>query len=343
MKYAHKLRVSFCLLAMFIGMIILAHGQTNQQHVIVSYVTAGTQPIPDPNLITHINYAFGHVSEDFKAVKIDNPDRLKQISALKKQHPGLKVLLSIGGWGSGRFSEMAANEQYRLAFAKDCKRVVDDFNLDGIDIDWEYPTSAEANISASEHDYDNFTLLMQEIRNQVSSNKLLTLASIADAQFIDFKAIEPLVDFVNIMMYDVGKPPYHHASLYRSSLSGRVTCVEALQAHLDAGMPKNKLVLGLPFYGRGDKKAVPDFVLFKDLGTLKGFTEKWDDQAKVPYLVDAQGQYVLTYENQQSLALKCEFIKQSGILGAMYWEFAGDNQEQELSHLLYNGLNGAAQ
>ncbi|MGH2624912.1 MAG: glycosyl hydrolase family 18 protein, partial [Sphingobacterium sp.] len=206
-----------------------------------------------------------------------------------------------------------------------------------------YPTSAEANISASENDYDNFTLLMQEIRNQISTNKLLTLASIADAQFIDFKAIEPLVDFVNIMMYDVGKPPYHHASLYRSPLSGRVTCVEALQEHLDAGMPKNKLVLGLPFYGRGDKKAVPDFVLFKDLGTLSGFTEKWDDQAKVPYLVDAQGQYVLTYENQRSLALKCEFIKQSGILGAMYWEFAGDNQEQELSYLLYNGLNGAPQ
>ncbi|MGH2622304.1 MAG: glycosyl hydrolase family 18 protein, partial [Sphingobacterium sp.] len=128
MKYAHKLRLSLCLSAMFIGMIILVHGQTNQQHVIVSYVTAGTQPIPDPNLITHINYAFGHVSEDFKSVKIDNPDRLKQISAMKKQHPSLKVLLSIGGWGSGRFSEMAANEQYRLAFAKDCKRVVDDFN-----------------------------------------------------------------------------------------------------------------------------------------------------------------------------------------------------------------------
>jgi len=326
-------------LLILLGMINLTFGQNPKKRIIVAYVTAGTQAIPDPNLITHINYAFGHVSDDFKSVRIDNPDRLLKISSLKKLHPELKVLLSIGGWGSGRFSEMAANEQYRLDFAKDCKRVVASYNLDGIDIDWEYPTSAEADISASEDDYENFTLLMQDIREQISDTKLLTLASIADAKFIDFKAIEPVVDFVNIMMYDVGKPPYHHASLFRSSLSGRVTCVEAVKAHLDAGMPKNKLVLGLPFYGRGDKESVPDFVLFKDLGTLTGFVEKWDDQAKVPYLVDAEGRYVLTYENQKSLSLKCEFIKQSDLLGAMYWEFAGDNQEQELSHLLYDGLN----
>ena len=96
--------------------------------------------------MTHINYAFGHVNESFDGVRIDNEERLKQIVDLKKQNPELKVLLSVGGWGSGRFSEMAANDEYRRAFAADCDRVVKEFALDGIDIDWEYPTSSMANI-----------------------------------------------------------------------------------------------------------------------------------------------------------------------------------------------------
>ena len=92
--------------------------------------------MPDPQYMTHINYAFGHVNESFNGVKIDNEERLRQIVDLRKQKPELKVLLSIGGWGSGRFSEMAANDEYRRAFAADCDRVVKEFALDGIDIDW---------------------------------------------------------------------------------------------------------------------------------------------------------------------------------------------------------------
>lgn len=104
--------------------------------VIVAYVTSWSNIVPEPQYMTHINYAFGHVNESFDGVRIDNEERLKQIVDLKKQNPELKVLLSVGGWGSGRFSEMAANDEYRRAFAKDCDRVVKEFDLDGIDIDW---------------------------------------------------------------------------------------------------------------------------------------------------------------------------------------------------------------
>ena len=108
--------------------------------VVVAYVTSWTNEIPDPSVMTHINYAFGHVSDSFDGVRIDNPERLRMIVGLKKKNPNLKVMLSIGGWGSGRFSEMAASEKNRTAFVNDCRRIVDDFKLDGIDIDWEYPT-----------------------------------------------------------------------------------------------------------------------------------------------------------------------------------------------------------
>ena len=91
--------------------------------------------------LTHINYAFGQVNATFDGITVDRPENLKKITSQKGE---LKVLLSIGGWTSGGFSEMAASTEQRLSFAKDCKRIVDEFNLDGIDIDWEYPTSSAA-------------------------------------------------------------------------------------------------------------------------------------------------------------------------------------------------------
>jgi GH18 family chitinase len=124
--------------------------------IIIAYVTSGSDVMPDPNSMTHINYAFGHVNQTFNGIDVANPDRLHQISALKQQNPDLKVILSVGGWGSGRFSEMAADSLNRTAFAADAKRVIDEFNLDGVDIDWEYPTSSSAGISSSPDDTDNY-------------------------------------------------------------------------------------------------------------------------------------------------------------------------------------------
>ena len=92
--------------------------------IVVAYVTSWSKIMPDAKMMTHINYAFGHVNDTFDGVRVDNPERLKQIVALKKENPELKVLISIGGWGSGRFSEMAAGDKSRKSFAKDCQRVV---------------------------------------------------------------------------------------------------------------------------------------------------------------------------------------------------------------------------
>lgn len=313
-----------------------AHGKNKK--VVIAYVTSWSTVVPDPTYLTHINYAFGHVNDSFDGVRIDNEARLKSIIALKKAYPHLKVLLSIGGWGSGRFSEMAADVVNRGEFAKDCERVVKEFKLDGIDIDWEYPTNSSAGISATKSDTENFTLLMRDIRKAIGKKKLLTLASVSSGQYIAFDQIKNDVDFVNIMTYDSGNPPYHHASLHRSPLSGRTTCAEAVKAHIAAGMPVEKLVLGIPFYGRGNKTDIKGFIDYKDLLNLQGFEQKWDDEAKAHYLVNAQGELVLTFETPESIALKCDYVHGQGLLGAMYWEYAGDTEGGVLRDAVYKGI-----
>lgn len=297
--------------------------------VVVAYVTSWSRVTPDPFTMTHINYAFGHVNDSFDGVRIDNPRRLKAMVDLRKINPDLKVMLSVGGWGSGRFSEMAADRKFRRSFAKDCLRIVKEYGLDGIDIDWEYPTSSSADISSSPDDTENYTLLMKDLRKVLGKKRLLTLASAASAEYIDFKAIEPYVDFVNIMAYDMATAPRHHSALYASEISGRMTSDKAVKAHLAAGIPAGKLVLGMPFYGRGGTY-LPSFVDYKDARTDDQTEEKWDDKSMVPYIADKEGNLVLGYDNPRSLEIKCDYVKENGLKGAMYWDYDGDNAEGDL-------------
>lgn len=313
---------------------------SRESKVVVAYVTSWSEVMPDPQYMTHINYAFGHVNESFNGVKIDNEERLRQIVDLRKQKPELKVLLSIGGWGSGRFSEMAANDEYRRAFAADCDRVVKEFALDGIDIDWEYPTSSMANISSSPDDTENFTLLMQDIRAAIGNEKELTLATVASARYIDFKAILPSVDFVNIMAYDMASAPKHHSALYPSGHSGDITSDGAVTAHLKAGVPTSKLVMGMPFYGRGGD-GYPSFQDYNKVGnTDTQYTEKWDEVAQVPYLADKNDTLVFGFENPRSLAIKCQYILDKDLLGGMYWDYSGDNEQGDLRRTVAENLLG---
>lgn len=307
--------------------------------VVVAYVTSWTDVMPDPAVVTNINYAFGHVTDSFDGVRVDNEKRLRDIVALKNVDPALKVALSVGGWGSGRFSEMAGNDSLRLAFARDCARVADEFGLDGIDIDWEYPTSSAAGISCSPGDTDNFTLLMRDLREAIGPHRQLTIATAASGEYIDFKAIMPYVDFVNIMAYDMANAPRHHAALYPSDNTPSLTCDGAVKAHIAAGVPAGRLVLGVPFYGRGGEKLRGHD--YRDIRKLPaGYTERFDSVAMVPYIVDADGELVLGHDNEQSLTIKSRYIDDNGLLGAMYWDYSGDDDDltlaRTLAHLVKN-------
>ena len=280
--------------------------------------------------MTHLNYAFAHIKNDFETLDIKGKTgRFKKILALKDKNPDLKIMLSIGGWGAGNFSEMAADENHRRNFCKNCLDAVKKHGLDGIDIDWEYPTSSAAGISYSPKDTDNFTRLMKDLRKVLGDGLLLTFASAASAEYVDFTAVEPYVDFVNIMAYDMATAPKHHSALYESEISGGMTSDKAARAHLAAGMPAHKLVLGMPFYGRGSGRYA-DFNDFKDIKKDIEAYEIWDEKAQVPYIADTDGTLIVGYDNPRSLKIKCGYIKANGLRGAMYWDYDGDDADGTL-------------
>lgn len=298
--------------------------------LVIAYVTSWSDIIPDPSLVTHINYAFGHVTDSFDGMRIDNPQRLQQMVALKKQKPQLKVLVSVGGWGSGRFSEMAADEKLRQSFCRSCAMQVEQYGLDGIDIDWEYPTSSAAGISSDPSDRENFTLLMRDLRAALGQDRLLTLASSAGAQYIDFRSVTAYVDLVNIMSYDMADAPKHHSALYSGAVSGSITSDGAVRAHINAGVPVSKIVMGVPFYGRKGAKAFD----------REKCVVNWDNDAMVPYLTDADGDMVLGYEDVRSLAIKCDYVLQHNLRGVMYWDYADNDSNLSQSRILAQKMAG---
>ena len=316
---------------------------TNAQKVVIAYTYAGKRdvPLPDPTYLTHINYAFAHVNDTFDGLRIENPRRLRKVVGLKRKKRDLKVILSVGGWGSGNFSEMAADSALRWHFCEDCRKTVRRFRLDGIDIDWEYPGSSVARISSSPDDTHNYTLLMHDLRKALGPDKILSQATVCEAKFIDFAEVDPYVSYTNAMTYDLGNPPYHNSPLYWSEYVNphSMPVDDGIKAHLASGIPPEKLVMGLAFYGHR-AKGFPRRVHMSKAHLLDGYTYRWDEKALVPYMTsDETGELVLGFENEKSLRAKCRYILEKGLLGAMYWSYEGDTEDGDLRKEVYTILN----
>lgn len=199
--------------------------------VALGYVTYYGKMLPDPTYMTHINYAFAELYVKNNVYqKFDlqgDKERFNQVKKLKERNSNLKILLSFtnsvsntGNSQDGGFSALAKSPEMRKQFAQDCKKFVQQEGIDGIDIDWEFPgMTFGSNAYDPLVDVENFTLLMKDLRETLSSSTLLTYAGYcknkqpqgAGWKYIDVKAVDPYVDFVNIMTYDlVGAPATNH-------------------------------------------------------------------------------------------------------------------------------------
>lgn len=322
-------------LAALMPVCAVSQQQKATNRIVAAYVTAGSDIMPDPSLLTHINYAFGGVADSFDSLRISNPDRLDQIVALKAQKPSLKVVLSIGGWTSGNFSEMAADSICRTKFVKSCMEAVERHKLDGIDIDWEYPTSSAAGISSSPDDTKNFSKLMRDLRKALGDERLLTFASVWSARFVDWHEVLKYVDFVNVMSYDMGRVPNHHSAL-RNESPRRGSIEKAVNLHIEAGVTPDRLVMGLAFYGKGTVHPENNGIQkYKEENNL---TEGWNEVGQFAYLANDKGEIVYTYDTAKSLKAKCEYANERNLLGAMYWEYSCNNADHSLSRAVWQTI-----
>ena len=280
--------------------------------------------------------------------------RFDKVKKIKSQYPHVKILLSFTNSVSntdnsqdGGFSALAKSPEMRKQFAQDCRAFVSSEGIDGIDIDWEFPGMTFSSNAYDELvDVENFTLLMKDLRAELGQSTLLTYAGYCmdkrpqgeGYKYIDVKAVDPYVDFVNIMAYDLVDAPQHQSALNKPS--NYWDCQRSVDEYLNAGVSADKLVLGIPFYGRADFNAGGS-INYRDILNLSkddGYViENWDTEGNVPY-VTKNGSFYCGYDNPRSIAAKGEWILKNGMKGMMFWDYEGDDTMGTLRKALWNAV-----
>ena len=296
-----------------------------------------------------------------------------QFRKLKTKYLHLKLLISIGGaTGSAAFSELASTLEGRRKFALSCVETFLKGDLgngrsiaglfDGIDLDWEYPGVTEG-VPGKPEDTRNFTLLLTELRRQMNEQgkqdgKRYQL-SIAAPAFplgiakIEWKAITPLLDYVNLMAYDFHgsweKVTGHHAPLFPAASEigdvRQLNANAAVEALIVSGLPAAKIVLGIPFYGRGWQDIAksetglhqPAQSVAKgtyeagieDYYALKNFNGKefFDPKTVTAWRYNAETGIFWGFDTAQTVRLKTQYArtKSGGLGGVMFWDLSGDD------------------
>jgi chitinase len=309
--------------------------------------------------LTRINYAFANI-QDGRIVVVNPVDapNLAALVALKKENPSLQILVSVGGWlWSGNFSDAVLTPESRSRFIDSVVAFVEQYNLDGLDIDWEYPGQIGAGNRFRPEDKVNYTLVLAELRERFNREQrklgrplLLTIAAGASQEFLEhteMRRVARSVDTVNLMAYDYYEPGSeaitgNHAPLYTDPADPKhVSADTSVREFEQAGVPGRKLILGVPFYGHvWGNVAATDHGLFQTgspvpnafapyraiVATMldQGFTRYWDASASVPYLYSAEKKQFISYEDPESLAAKCVYVQRMHLGGVMFWEYGAD-------------------
>lgn len=303
------------------------------------------------NILTHIHVAFGKLTMEGDIV-FDYHPFVKQMGQVRGWNPDIKIVLSVVPQEPDAFTVVSASEELRENVAKTCARLVSQDGFDGVDFDWEYPCVPSNGMNCTPDDRHNYTLLCEAAKRGMESagGGSVSIAAGADLYYID--SIEPermaeVLDYVCLMTYDLKCGFHalsgHHTALYSSTGDiFRNSCDQALRLFENAGFPKEKLLMGAAFYSRRWDD-VPDryhgFLQLAKTGggygpnydkladeyiDKNGYVRYWDDEAKAPFLFN--GSTFLSYDDEESLAHKCAYVKREGIGGIFYWCHSGDTK-----------------
>jgi len=316
------------------------------------------QPI-DLNGMTRVNFAFALI-RDGRMVEgsANDGSNLAWLVAQKRAHPSLQVLISVGGWqGSGGFSDAARTPKSRSIFIDSVMAFLHTYDLDGLDLDWEYPGLRGAGNKSRKQDKHNFTLLLQELRAQFQKELqtthkryYLTIAAGASEEYLEhteMAKVQRYVDAVNLMTYDyyqAGTDPTTgpNAPLFTDPADPKGESADvSVRAFEAAGVPAEKIVLGIPFYGRmwGDvsgqnhglfqrgRATSTSYLPYSRIASSMlnhGFIRYWDADGAVPYLYDEQDHLFVSYDDPESVRKKCAYVVAHHLGGVMFWSYSDD-------------------
>lgn len=303
------------------------------------------------NILTHIHVAFGNLTMEGDIV-FDYHPFLKQMDQVRAWNPDIKIVLSVVPKEPDAFTVVSTSEELRENVAKTCARLVSQDGFDGVDFDWEYPCVPSNGMNCTPEDRHNYTLLCEAAKRGMESvgGGSVSVAAGADLYYID--SIEPermaeVLDYVCLMTYDLKCGFHalsgHHTALYSSTGDVfRNSCDQARRLFESAGFPKEKLLMGAAFYSR-KWEDVPDryhgFLQLTKTGggygpnydkladeyiNKNGYVRYWDDEAKAPFLFN--GSTFISYDDEESLAHKCAYVKREDIGGIFYWCHSGDTK-----------------
>ena len=315
--------------------------------------------------LTHIIYSFLHLKGNKLAVDNSSDSlAITRLVALKKANPKLKIILSLGGWGGcPTCSEVFNSAQGRDEFSQSVLQLFKTYNADGLDLDWEYPAIE----SVPGHQYlpadkQNFTALIQSLRNTVGPDYELSFAAGGFKDFLDhsveWNKVMPLLNYVNMMTYDLvngySKRTGHLTSLY--STPEQPESVDYSIRYLDSiGVPMDKVVIGITFYARTfsdvedvnnglyQKGKFSGYVNYKHFdekfGASSGYLYYWDKKARAPYAYNKTTKTFATFDNLHSVYQKTKYAKDRKLAGVMFWELRGDLESGGLLDMIYEESN----
>lgn len=314
--------------------------------------------IEDYDQLDVINYSFAIIKDGKLSV-----EQRPNISAFVRDshNHGVKVVLALGGWGAGGFSEAAMTKESRKILVDSIVDAVKEYNLDGIDFDWEYPTTGVAGIGFDPKDLGNFTSLVKETREALDNYKEGLILSSAFAGgtwainiYYQVKELNKYLDYFHIMTYDTESRSIasHHSALY-NSVGASSSVDSSIKGYIAAGASPSKIVVGGAFYGK--------FANIETNSNPLGKSANWpgrsmnysmiksiyldnnpqfiffDEVAKAPYYYD--GKNFITYDDERSLKEKSNYIHENELAGMMFWQLTGDDTGTLLNAIYENLVN----
>jgi chitinase len=264
--------------------------------------------------LTHVCYAFLELEPSGTPKPFPDEKKLREFIRLARKN-NVKTLLSVGGESSGQ-----AFHASKPGFTEKLLAVAQNYGFDGLDIDWEFPESDAQKAK--------YSALLLALRKKLPPGKLLTAAIPASdwsGRWIDPNVLAKTLDFMNVMSYDAAGP-WSEVARHHAPLS---FCQSAITYWTTRGVPKEKLVLGIPLYGRGfAARAFGD----KPTGKSKYAEVAWKDLKALgvptptpegPALLTKTGE-IIGYDDKKSVRAKSNWARTEKLAGIFFWELSHD-------------------